>query len=84
MSFVRKIKEMTNKENINRNIGLTFDFVRYLIDNLNLIEKLPDEFILEFVEKDFSNNFQHSPKVFKKQKETFVRVRNTFEISGLK
>jgi hypothetical protein len=75
---------MTNKEYITRNIGLTFDFVRYLIDNPKMIEKIPDEFILEFVEKDFSKKNQRSPKVFKKQKETFVRVRNTFEISGIK
>ena len=71
---------MTNKENINRNIGLTFDFVRYLIDNPKEIDNLPDEFILEFVDKDFSNKIKPTTKGLK-HKETFVRVRNTFEIS---
>ena len=44
---------MTNKETIKRNIGLTFDFVNHLIDNKSDLEKLPDNFIVEFVEKDF-------------------------------
>ena len=44
---------MTNKETIERNIGLTFDFVNHLIDNKTDLEKLPDNFTIEFVEKDF-------------------------------
>lgn len=73
---------MTNKETIKRNIGLTFDFVNYLIDNPSLIEDLPENFKLEFIEKDFSN--------IEKKKDThtesnwikkMVRVRNTFELS---
>ena len=35
---------MTHKETIERNIGLTFDFVNYLIDNKGEIDKLPDNF----------------------------------------
>lgn len=46
---------MTNKETVERNIGLTFDFVNHLIDNLILAENLPDDFKLEFIEKDFPN-----------------------------
>ena len=38
---------MTNKETITRNIGLTFDFVNYLIDNPSLIEKFSDRFKLD-------------------------------------
>ena len=44
---------MTNKETIERNVGLTFDFVNYLIDKPDVAEGLPDNFKLEFVEKDF-------------------------------
>ena len=72
---------MTNKEIIERNIGLTFDFVEYLIDNPNEIENLPDNFILEFVEKDF-------PKIEKKEEKDsdsllikkYVKVKNSFEL----
>ncbi len=73
---------MTNKETVERNIGLTFDFVNHLIDNLTLAENLPDDFKLEFIEKDFPNiekkgQSELEPKVKRK----YVRVRNTFEIS---
>jgi len=46
---------MTNKETVERNIGLTFDFVNHLIDNPTIAEDLPDDFKLEFIEKDFPN-----------------------------
>lgn len=70
---------MTKKEIVNRNIGLTFDFIRYLIDHPDEINNLPDNFKLEFIEKDF-------PKVESKQKNNshlitkFVKVNNSFEI----
>ncbi len=44
---------MTNKEKINRNIGLTFDFVKFLIGNPAKVKGLPNNFELEFIEKDF-------------------------------
>ncbi|MDR2938141.1 MAG: hypothetical protein LBU92_04285 [Prevotellaceae bacterium] len=71
---------MTNKETIERNIGLTFDFVNHLIDNNADLEKLPKEFTVEFVEKDF-------PKLQRRQTRShtattphrkFVHVRNSF------
>lgn len=73
---------MTNKETVERNIDLTFDYVNHLIDNPEAIENLPDNFNLEFIEKDFPNiqkkeNQQISSKIAKK----FVRVRNNFELS---
>jgi len=73
---------MTNKETVERNIGLAFDFVEYLIDNPDAIDTLPDKFKLEFVEKDF-------PKIEKKEeielasdlKKKYVRVKNSFEFT---
>lgn len=44
---------MTNKETIERNIGLTFDFVSHLIDNPSVAGNLPEDFKLVFIEKDF-------------------------------
>lgn len=72
---------MTNKETVERNIGLTFDFVNHLMDNPSIAENLPDDFKLEFIEKDFPNlekteQFELDPKVKRK----FVRVRNSFEL----
>ena len=71
---------MTNKETVERNIGLTFDFVNHLINNKSELEKLPDNFTIEFVEKDF-------PKLQRKQSvnqdmpdsgKKFVQVKNAF------
>ena len=72
---------MTNKETIEKNIGLTFDFVNHLMDHPAIAESLPDDFKLEFIEKDFPNlekkdHLEPDSKVIRK----LVRVRNSFEI----
>ena len=72
---------MTNKETVERNIGLSFDFVNHLIDNPNLIEDLPENFKLEFIEKDFPNVEKRQQDKESKTKRKFVRVRNSFEFS---
>jgi hypothetical protein len=71
---------MTHKETIERNIGLTFDFVSYLMDNKAEVEKLPDNFNLEFIEKDFSK-LQHKRHQAQSQNtiSKFVKVRNSFD-----
>ena len=73
---------MTNKESIERNIGLTFDFVEYLIDNPSITETLPDNFEAEFIEKDFS----HQEKAIQSKTDShlnrkIVRVKNAFELT---
>jgi hypothetical protein len=68
---------MTNKETIARNIGLTFDFVNHLIDHKADLEKLPDNFTIEFVEKDF-------PKLQRKQSEHQSALANTRKIVQVK
>jgi len=66
---------VTNKEKINRNIGLTFDFVKFLIDNPEKAENLPDDFELEFIEKDFKVDTELTGK-------KLVKVKNSFEMIG--
>jgi hypothetical protein len=70
---------MNNKETVERNIGLTFDFVNHLLDNPDLAENLPSDFNLEFIEKDFSNI--ERKKTDGDNKTKYVRVRNSFEFS---
>ena len=71
---------MTNKETTERNIGLTFDFVNYLIDNKSEVEKLPDNFTIEFVEKIFPKLQRKQPvnQVIPDSRKKFVQVRNSF------
>ena len=76
---------MTNKETVERNIGLTMDFVNHLIDNPGPAmagENLPDVFSLEFAEKDFPHN-QHkqTTKANAAMQRKVVRVRNDFELA---
>jgi hypothetical protein len=70
---------MTNKETIERNIGLTFDFVNHLMDNKSDLEKLPDNFTIEFVEKDFPKRQckQTESKGIPNRKK-YVQVKNSF------
>ena len=69
---------MTNKETVERNIGLTFDFVNYLIDNPSIVNNFKTDFQLEFIEKDFPNIEKHDEKSSDRK---YVRVRNNFELS---
>ncbi|MDR3328879.1 MAG: hypothetical protein LBS63_02065 [Prevotellaceae bacterium] len=75
---------MTQQEATNRNIGLTFDFVNYLLDNPNDLERLPDNFALEFREKDFPTPEcpQATPSAApQKLARKYVQVKNTFEFA---
>jgi len=72
---------MTNKETVERNIGLTFDFVNHLIENPKIVESLPEKFNLEFIEKDFPNVEKKQREKESKTKRKYVRVKNTFEFS---
>jgi len=72
---------MTNKETIEKNIGLTFDFVNHLMDHPAIAENLPADFKLKFIEKDFpnlekKNHLEPDSNVIRK----IVLVRNSFEI----
>lgn len=70
-----RIKEMTNKEIVNRNIGLTFDLIRKIIENPNLADKIPDNSEIEFVEKDFEVRNKSYAK-----NSILIEVKNDIEI----
>ena len=66
---------MTKNEIVNRNIGLSFDFLREIIKNPKLIDNLPDGTNIEFVEKDFLK------KENKKTRKTkYYKVKSVFEM----
>lgn len=67
---------MTNKETINRNIGLTFDFARQLIRNPKLIEQIEDNSVIEFLQKDYPERENTKRKIADK----FIKVKRTFEL----
>jgi hypothetical protein len=73
---------MTNKETVERNIGLTMDFVNHLIDNPDVAENLPESFSIEFAEKDFPH-IEHKLETVANAtiERKIVRVRNAFELA---
>ncbi len=72
---------MTKKEKMIRDIGLTFDLLRQVVDNPKLLSEIPTGSYLEFVEKDFSKieSVSKRPKIKKKK---YLRVRSHLELIG--
>lgn len=68
---------MTNKEIINRNIGLTFDFLHQVLNNPALLNEIPDGTTIEFVEKDFSHVEKPAKKTGKRK---YMRVKSELEL----
>jgi hypothetical protein len=67
---------MTNKETTERNIGLTFDFLRQVLYNPSIIDKIPDNGIIEFVQKDIPIK----EKIAEKRPDKYIRVKRDFEL----
>jgi len=67
---------MTNKETVNRNIGLTFDFARQIVENPELIEKLKDNATIEFLQKDYPER-EHTKQIIA---DRFIKVKRSFEL----
>jgi len=66
---------MTKTEYVERNIGMTFDFIRYLIDNPEAIESLPNGALLDFIDKDLPFKLK---KQVKRKRVARYRVEHTF------
>lgn len=66
---------MTNKEKIQRDIELTFDFVRQIIENQKLAEQLPSKCEIDFIEKDYTALTEK--ELTRKQ---LIKVNHTFEL----
>jgi hypothetical protein len=69
---------MTKKETINRNIGLSFDFLKEINSNPALLKKIPKAAVIEFVEKDFPKKETQSRQ---KKRRKYIRVKNEFEMN---
>lgn len=53
---------MTRKEYVERNIGMTFDFLRHLVDTPEQIESIPNGASLDFIDKDMPFKPKKQPK----------------------
>lgn len=68
---------MTNKEQIQRDIAVAFDFVEQIIDNPELIDKIPDGSVVTFIDEENNKRERHSSKTTQKK---YVKVKRHFEV----
>jgi hypothetical protein len=67
---------MNNKEYTERNIGLTFDFIRQISHDPSILKSIPDGAIIEFIDKDYSKiEYPQSVKP-----NSYIKVKNQFEL----
>jgi hypothetical protein len=66
---------MTTKEQVNRNIGLSFDFLKQVIKNPDLLDSVKNGTTIDFIEKDFKK-----VKYGSRSKRTkYFKVKSYFE-----
>ncbi len=53
---------MTKKEFVERNIGMTFDFIKQLIEHPEGIESIPNGAELDFIDKDIPLKLKEQAK----------------------
>ncbi len=66
---------MTKKETVNRNIGLSFDFIKQIIINPELLDEIDDLSVIEFLQKDYPEK-ENSNKI---TPDKFIKVKRSFE-----
>ena len=67
---------MTKKEFAERNIGMTFDFIKQIIDHPEIIDSLPDGAELDFIDKDLPFKAKEQSK---RKKVMRYKVEHIFE-----
>lgn len=67
---------MTNKETINRNVGLSFDFIRQIVKNPEMIDEIENNSIIEFLQKDYPEREKLKRIIPNK----FIKVKRNFEM----
>ncbi len=67
---------MTNKETINRNLGLSFDFIRQIVENPEMISEIKNNSTIEFLQKDYPER-ENTKRIIA---DKFVKVKRNFEM----
>ncbi len=67
---------MTNKETVNRNIGLSFDFIRQIVRNPEIIDEIENNSTIEFLQKDYPEREKTKRIIADK----YIKVKRNFEM----
>ncbi len=70
---------MTKKERVNRNIGLSFDFLRQIVKEPSFLKKISNGSTLEFIEKDFIKKERINANK-KRLKRKYLLVKSQLEV----
>lgn len=68
---------MTKKEYADRNIGMTFDFIRQIVEHPEMLDTIADGAELDFIDKDMPSK---SKGRVKKKKVVRYKVEHIFEL----
>ena len=68
---------MTNKEQIQRDIAIAFDFVEQIIETPDILEKIPDGISVTFLD---SENVKPEKSSARDTEKKYVRVKRRFEV----
>ena len=67
---------MTNNETVNRNVGLSFDFIRQIVRNPEIIDEIENNSTIEFLQKDYPEREKNRRIIADK----FIKVKRDFEM----
>ena len=70
---------MNKKDKIERDISLTFDFLRHLVDHPEMVDKIPDGTEVEFIGPDVIKS-EVSGKQNLEGKSILVKTKRVFEL----
>ena len=68
---------MTNKEQIQRNIAIAFDFVEQIIDAPDILDKIPDGSSITFLD---SENVKPEKRIGRSIAKKYIKVKRHFEV----
>ena len=68
---------MTNKEQIQRDIAIAFDFVEQIIDSPDMLDKIPEGSSITFLDEE---NVKPEKSIEKDTKKKYVKVKRHFEV----
>ena len=68
---------MTKHEIVDKSIGLTFDFIRYVLDNPGMLDKIPEGAEIDFIDAGTGGAAAKSATETKRPRMT-LKVERTF------
>ncbi|MGE0019414.1 MAG: hypothetical protein AB7S72_07095 [Draconibacterium sp.] len=72
---------MTNKEQVQRDIAVAFDFIEQIIDNPELTDKIPEGAAISFIDEENRKTEKLSPDASGKiSQRKYVKVKRHFEV----